>query len=166
MYYRNKSGILLLDKKENLYYYSQQDTFLKKKITAFEAYSKMTADIPLWLRIAFTIRDNISCLAGVKKIHGFSGEYLKKTLSHGDYIDFFKILRIKDDEMCLLSEDVHLSVLISLNIFPDCNNEPSCKITVTASVIIHNFFGKMYMIPVSLTHDIIVKNMLSKVNSP
>ncbi|WP_422641361.1 DUF2867 domain-containing protein [Xenorhabdus beddingii] len=72
---------------------------------------------------------------------------------------------MSDDEMCLLSEDIHLTVLLSLNIFPN-ENYGREGITVTVSVINHNFFGKMYMIPVFLTHDRIVKGMLSRMESP
>ncbi|MDE9453693.1 DUF2867 domain-containing protein [Xenorhabdus bovienii] len=166
MYYRDESCILLLDKKDKLDYYSQQKIFVGNKLTALDVYNKMTKEIPLLLRMSFIIRDNISSLAGVKKIHGFSGENLKETLRDGSYVDFFKIVRISDDEMCLLSKDVHLTVLLSLNVFSNDNHGVGCIITVTASVITHNFFGKMYMIPVSLTHDIIVRSLLSKIKFP
>ncbi|AOM39865.1 DUF2867 domain-containing protein [Xenorhabdus hominickii] len=166
MYYRDKSGFLLLDKKDKLDYYSQQKAFIGNKVTALDVYNKMTQEIPLWLRISFTIRDKISSLSDVKKIHGFSGNNLKETPRDGSYIDFFKIERISDDEMCLLSKDIHLTVLLSLNVFSNNDNGGDYIITVTASVITHNFFGKMYMIPVSLTHDIIVRSMLSKVKFP
>ncbi|MFD0706121.1 DUF2867 domain-containing protein [Photorhabdus luminescens] len=166
MYCRDKFGILLLDKKYKLDYYSQQKAFVGNKVTVLEVYNKMTKEIPLWLRMSFTIRDKISSFAGVKKIHGFSGENFKKELRVGNYVDFFKIVRISDDEMCLLSKDIHLTVLLSLNVFPSDNHGVNCTIIVTASVITHNFFGRMYMIPVSLTHDIIVRSMLSKVKFP
>ncbi|MBD2814872.1 DUF2867 domain-containing protein [Xenorhabdus sp. Flor] len=166
MYYRDETGCLLLDKKDKLDYFSQQNAFIKNKVTALTVYNEMTQKTPLWLRLSFTIRDKISSFAGVKKIHGFSGGHLKETLQDGSHIDFFKIVRISDNEMCLLSKDVHLTVLISLNIFSDDNQVSGCTTTVTASVITHNFFGKMYMIPVSLTHGIIVKSMLSKVKFP
>ncbi|PHM29673.1 DUF2867 domain-containing protein [Xenorhabdus budapestensis] len=166
MYYRDEIGCLFLDKKDKLDYFSQQNAFIKNKVTALTVYNKMTQKTPLWLRLSFTIRDKISSLAGVKKIHGFSGGHLKETLHNGSHIDFFKIVRISDNEMCLLSKDVHLTVLISLNVFSDDNHVNGSTATVTASVITHSFFGKMYMIPVSLTHGIIVKSMLSKVKFP
>ncbi|MDC9588847.1 DUF2867 domain-containing protein [Xenorhabdus sp. XENO-10] len=154
---------MLLDEKDKLDYYSQQKDFIVNKMTALNIYNEMTKEIPLWLRISFNIRDKISSLAGVKKIHGFSGENLKEILRDGNYIDFFKIVCISDDEMCLLSKDIHLAVLISLNVFSNDNHGGGCIVTVTASVITHNFFGKMYMMPVSLTHASIVREMLSKV---
>ncbi|MCG3469191.1 DUF2867 domain-containing protein [Xenorhabdus bovienii] len=163
MYYRDKFGVLLLDKKDNLGYYSQQKIFIENKMTALDVYNQMTQKTPLWLRLSFSIRDKISSLAGLEKIHGFSDENLNKEFHAGSYIDFFKIVRISDDEICLLSKDIHLTVLISLNVFSDDNHKGGCIATVTASVITHNFFGKVYMIPVSLTHGSIVKGMLSKV---
>ncbi|OTA17631.1 hypothetical protein Xvie_01024 [Xenorhabdus vietnamensis] len=163
MYYRDGFGFLLLDKKDKLDYYSQQKAFIDNKVTALNIYNEMTKEIPLWLRMSFNIRDKISSLAGVKKIHGFSGENLKETLQDGDYVDFFKVVHISDDEMCLLSKDIHLAVLISLNVCTNGNHGTGCIVAVTASVITHNFFGKMYMIPVSLTHASIVREMLSKV---
>ncbi|CDH01518.1 DUF2867 domain-containing protein [Xenorhabdus bovienii] len=163
MYYRDESGVLLLDKKDKLRYYSQQEIFIENKMTALDVYNKMTKSIPLWLRMSFSIRDKISSLAGVQKIHGFSGENLNEKLRNGNNVDFFRVVRISDDEMCLLSKDIHLTVLISLNVFSDDNHKVGCTSTVTASVITHNFFGKIYMIPVSLTHGSIVRGMLSKV---
>ncbi|CDG20026.1 KLLA0F24948p [Xenorhabdus poinarii G6] len=163
MYYSDKFGILLLDKKDNLGYYSQQKVFIKNKMTALDVYCQMTQKIPLWLRLSFAIRDKISRLAGVGKIRGFSGGSLNTELHVGSYVDFFKIVRISDDEICLLSKDIHLTVLISLNVFPDNHHKGGYIATVTASVITHNFFGKVYMIPVSLTHGSIVRGMLSKV---
>ncbi|OTA20378.1 hypothetical protein Xbed_01604 [Xenorhabdus beddingii] len=162
MYYRDESGLLLLDEKDKLDYYSQQKTVVENKRTALDVYNEMTKEIPLWLRISFTIRDKISSLAGVKGIHGFSGKNLKETLHDGDYVDFFEIVHISDDEMCLLSKDIHLTVLLSLNISSNEDHGIGYIVTVTASVITHNFFGKMYMIPVSLAHGSIVKSMLSK----
>ncbi|WP_368656193.1 DUF2867 domain-containing protein [Xenorhabdus cabanillasii] len=69
-------------------------------------------------------------------------------------MDFFKIVRISDNEMCLLSKDVYLTVLISLNIFSDDNQVSGCTTTVTASVITHNFFGKMLSTQHSSGYDI------------
>ncbi|PHM37309.1 DUF2867 domain-containing protein [Xenorhabdus innexi] len=163
MYYRDESGFLLLNKKDKLDYYSQQVSFIKNKTTALTIYNEMTNKIPLWIRWSFAIRDKISSLAGVEKIHGFSGGHLKESLCEGSYIDFFKIIHINDDELCLLSEDIHLKVLVSINISPSDNQKRNYKITVTASVITHNYFGKMYMIPVSLAHGIIVNSMLRKI---
>ncbi|PHM40260.1 hypothetical protein Xmau_02016 [Xenorhabdus mauleonii] len=163
MYCRDESGVLLLDEKDKLGYYSQQKVFIEKKITALDVYNKMTNNTPLWLRLSFAIRDKISSLAGVEKIHGFSDKNSDEKYHVGSYIDFFNIIHISDNEMCLLSKDIHLSVMISVNIFLDDNHTIGCVAAVTASVITHNFFGKVYMIPVFLTHAGIVKTMLSKI---
>ncbi|MDX7987723.1 DUF2867 domain-containing protein [Xenorhabdus sp. 12] len=163
MYCRDESGVLLLAKKDKLYYYSQQKVFTVQKVTAIDVYKKMTNGMPLWLRLSFVIRDKISSLAGVEKIHGFSDKNPNEKFHVGSYIDFFEIIHLSDNEMCLLSKDIHLTVMISLNIVPNNNHKIGCIATVTASVITHNFFGKAYMIPVSLTHAGIVRTMLSKV---
>ncbi|PHM59835.1 DUF2867 domain-containing protein [Xenorhabdus sp. KK7.4] len=166
MYYRDEFGFLLLNKKDKLDYYSQQNTFIKNKTTALTVYNEMTKKTPLWIRLSFAIRDKISSLAGVEKINGFSGGHLEENVQEGSSIDFFKIIRISDNELCLLSEDIHLTVLVSLNVLSSNNQGKGDKVTVTASVITHNFFGKMYMIPVSLAHSIIVNSMLRKMTLP
>ncbi|WP_340609819.1 DUF2867 domain-containing protein [Xenorhabdus bharatensis] len=162
MYYRDEFGFLLLNKKDQLDYYSQQHTFIKNKTTALTIYNEMTKKTPLWIRLSFAIRDRISSLAGVEKIHGFSGGHSEENVREGSSVDFFKITHISDDELCLLSEDIHLTVLVSLNILSSDNQKKDDKVTITASVITHNFFGKMYMIPVSFAHSIIVNSMLRK----
>jgi hypothetical protein len=164
MYHRDEFGYLLLNKKDKLNYYDQQVVFIGNKATALVVYNEMTKNQPFWLRISFAIRDKISSLAGVKKINGFSGQRLKNILNEGDYIDFFQIIRISDDELCLEAKDIHLTVLISMNIVANTDqNTGGYNVIVTASVITHNFFGKIYMIPVSLTHGFIVRRSLARV---
>ncbi|MEG0198984.1 MAG: DUF2867 domain-containing protein, partial [Acinetobacter sp.] len=36
------------------------------------------------------------------------------------------------------------------------------EIKITTSVVTYNFFGKIYMLPVSIAHGRIIRNMLKK----
>ncbi|WP_336152095.1 DUF2867 domain-containing protein, partial [Acinetobacter sp. 99] len=77
-------------------------------------------------------------------------------------LDFFDVVKITDKELYLQSTDKHLSVLVALQLQE--HNEQENELTVTTSVITYNLFGKIYMLPVSLVHDLIVKNSLKNLN--
>jgi hypothetical protein len=74
-------------------------------------------------------------------------------------LDFFLIERLEEDMMTLTTRDGHLDVMICIEII-------GSKLTITASVVTHNLFGRLYMIPVAPAHRLIVWLMLRRLLLP
>ncbi len=140
---------------ERLAYFDVRAVPLKRKVSALEAWDlTMSRPIP-GMAFAFKIRDAISSLFGVKKIGGFTGDR-QRTLTVGDKIDFFLIEEISDQVLVLTERDKHLDVMTSVT-------TTDGVLAITSSVITHNLFGQLYMIPVGVAHKIIVNLMLAQV---
>ena len=70
-------------------------------------------------------------------------------------MDFFLIERLEDAMMTLTVRDRHLHVMICIEI-------KGCTVSITASVVTHNLFGRLYMFPVAPAHRLIVWLMLRR----
>ncbi len=114
----------------------------------------MTAEPGLLIRLAFRTRDAISSLFGVKRIGGFSGAR-RETVNAGEQLDFFLVEHSAPDILILTERDRHLDVMICLSI-------TDCVFTITSSVVTHNVFGRIYMLPVGLAHKLIVNSDLRR----
>jgi hypothetical protein len=138
----------------DLDYYDARSVSLPVAITALEAWNIMTAEPGLLLRLAFRTRDAISALFGVKRIDGFSGRQ-RTSVEVGDRLDFFLVEDCAPDRLVLTARDRHLDVMICLSI-------ADRVLTVTASVVTHNCFGRVYMLPVGPAHKLIVNSDLGR----
>ncbi len=140
---------------DRLAYFDVRAVPLKREVTALEAWDlTMSRPIP-GIALAFRLRDAISSLFGVKKIGGFTGDR-QGPLGVGDKIDFFLIEEISDQVLVLTERDKHLDVMTSVT-------TTDGVLAITSSVITHNLFGRIYMIPVGVAHKIIVNLMLAQV---
>ncbi|WP_287912555.1 DUF2867 domain-containing protein [Acinetobacter sp.] len=136
----------------------QDQQCIDKNITASQAYRLMTSTPPIWLKIAFKIRDFLSQhLGGVQPIQGFN-PFVQAPLEQGGKADFFEVIKVSDRELFLQSTDKHLSVLVVLQILP--YNEQKNQLKISTSVVTYNLFGKIYMLPVGMVHGAIVRNLL------
>jgi hypothetical protein len=109
------------------------------------------------LRLAFWLRDAISSRFGVARIDGFSGK--AQTIAKGEKLDFFRVEDLQDDAMVLTARDRHLDVMICVTATPA---GLATDVGITASVITHNAFGRVYMLPVGPAHKLIVRAMLGR----
>ncbi|WP_246658417.1 DUF2867 domain-containing protein [Rhizobium sp. FKY42] len=135
-------------------YYDHQSILLPFAITPLEAWNSATAGPRPILQLAFKIRDMISSGFGVQRIGGFSGSKVE-TVQVGDRLDFFLVEDVTLDRLILTARDRHLDVMICLLI-------KECILSVTASVVTHNAFGRVYMLPVGPVHRFIVKQDLER----
>lgn len=106
------------------------------------------------MRLAFRARDAVSAVFGVKRIGGFSGKR-REAVQAGDRLDFFLVEHSAPDMLVLTERDRHLDVMI-------CISTADRLLTVTASVVTHNTFGRLYMLPVGPAHKLIVANDLRR----
>ncbi|MDX8441963.1 DUF2867 domain-containing protein [Mesorhizobium australafricanum] len=140
--------------RSTLDYYDSQAINVARTITALEAWTIITEQTSPLMRLAFRIRDAISTVFGVRRIEGFSGARWDN-VSVGDHLDFFLVENIQPDILVLTARDRHLDVMT-------CVTTSTDSVSITASVITKNIFGKFYMLPVGLAHRRIVRNSLRK----
>jgi len=92
----------------------------------------------------------------VKRIGGCSGTR-RETVEAGDYLDFFLVEHSAPQMLVLTERDRHLDVMICLSITTDH------VLVVTSSVVTHNAYGRLYMVPVGPAHKLIVNSYLRQV---
>lgn len=137
-----------------LSYFDARAILLPAAISPLEAWRLMTEKpLPL-LGAAFRIRDAVSARFGVKRIGGFSGAP-RDAVQVGDHLDFFLVEHVGPEALVLTERDRHLDVMACLSV-------EGPKLTVTASVVAHNAFGRAYMLPVGPAHKLIVGAMLRR----
>ena len=138
----------------DLAYLDSQSVTLPAPITALEAWRRVMAKPLPGLRWAFWLRDAISARFGVQRIGGFSGAKVGAP-QVGDHLDFFLIEHIDDQVLSLTARDRHLDVMT-------CVTVNGADLAITASVVTHNGFGRLYMLPVAPAHRLIVWAMLRR----
>lgn len=144
----------LIAPRADLVYLDSQSATLPAPITALEAWRRVMAKPLPGLRSAFWLRDAISARFGVRRIGGFSGAKVAAPRV-GDHLDFFLIEHIDDQVLALTVRDRHLDVMT-------CVTVNGTDLAITASVVTHNGFGRLYMIPVAPAHRLIVWAMLRR----
>ncbi|GGU54260.1 hypothetical protein GCM10009504_08970 [Pseudomonas laurentiana] len=138
----------------DLDYYDIKSVLLPVEMTALDAWHIMTAKSGLLMRLAFRARDAISSLFGVRRIGGFSGAR-RETVHAGEKLDFFLVEHCAPDMLVLTERDLHLDVMICLSI-------TDRVFTITSSVVTHNAYGRIYMVPVGLAHKLIVNRHIRR----
>ena len=135
-------------------YHDSRSVLLPVQITALQAWNLMTAEQGPLMRLAFRTRDGISSLFGVKRIGGFSGTR-REAVQAGDYLDFFRVEYSAPEVLVLTERDRHLDVMT-------CVSLVDRELTITSSVVTHNTFGRLYMLPVGPAHKLIVNSYLKR----
>lgn len=154
------NNIALIDEKFD--YLSYQCLNVCKNMTAYEAYKMMTSYQPKWLDRLFRIRDYLGKNIGIQPINGFANlEEGKPDI--GRKVHFFTIIEKKTDTLTLVVRDFHLDVCVSIRIIE--TDDFKDKLYIITSVKNHNFWGKLYMLPVSIIHPYIVKKLFKNINS-
>lgn len=147
--------IPLLAAKEELKFHDVRDMELPKNMTALQAWDEgMQVPIP-FLATAFMIRDKIASWFGVKHIGGFSAERPQREIpvQKGDHLDFFLVEDIQPQLLVMTDRDTHLDVMTCISTFDQ-------RLTITSSVVVHNWFGHAYMLVVGPAHKLIVNAMI------
>jgi len=135
-------------------YFDAQTVDVSQPITAIEAWAIITEQTGPLMRLAFKVRDAVSAMFGVRRIGGFSGSF-RDGVEAGDRLDFFLVERIEPNILVLTARDRHLDVMT-------CVTTGRASVTITASVVTKNAFGRLYMLPVGPAHRAIVSGSLRK----
>ena len=149
-----RASIHTLRPLSELDYHDSRSVLLPVQITALQAWNLMTAEQGPLMRLAFRTRDAISSLFGVKRIGGFSGTR-REAVQAGDCLDFFLVEYSAPEVLVLTERDRHLDVMT-------CVSLADRVLTITSSVVTHNTFGRLYMLPVGPAHKLIVNRYLKR----
>lgn len=151
------NNVRVLGPVSQLDYIDSQSVTCARPVTALEAWNvAMGKPLPL-MRLAFWLRDVVSARFGVRKIGGFSGQRVE-TVAAGDRLDFFTVEHVSDDVLVLTERDRHLDVMTCISCI-------GTMVTITSSVLVHNGFGRAYMLPVGLAHRWIVRATLRRLGA-
>ncbi len=148
------SNARILKAVDELDYFDTQSADLSRELTPLQAWNAIMEDPQPLLRLAFKVRDAVSSRFGVKRIGGFSGE-ASQSVDVGQYLDFFLVEFSDADSLVLTERDRHLDVMT-------CISTKGPTVSITSSVLVHNWFGHAYMIPVGIAHRWIVRGMLRR----
>jgi len=143
----------LLAPVDQLDFFHSRSCTLSRPVSAFKAWEIIRSEPIPFLRQAFWVRDRISALFGVKPIGGISPARAIIP-EKGDRLDFFLVEYISSDVLVLTVRDRHLDVMT-------CISVDEKTVSVTTSVITHNWFGRAYMLPVAPAHGWIVRRSLA-----
>lgn len=147
----------LVAPRSELAYFDAQSLAVPREISALDAWNlAMRKPIP-GMAAAMWLRDRISGLFGVAPIKGFSGTR-RDTAKIGDKLDFFLVEDIATQLLVLTARDRHLDVMTTVTTYDRV-------LTITSSVITHNWFGRAYMLPVGIAHKGIVWWTLRKIKA-
>ena len=131
-------------------------------ICALELYLHVVSQTPCWVNRLMTLRNWLVGLAGLKNLGHLGALGAAKPASEyrvGDRVGIFSLIYLSQDEVLLGDSDKHLDVVLSV-----CK-APLGAVSVTTVVHVHNWLGRLYMLPVTPLHKIIVKTMLKRTAS-
>jgi len=116
---------------------------------------------PAWADKLFEFRNWLVSFIGLKTngtvdnkeelLNNFKGE-------KGERVGLFKVFDKTDEELILGEDDKHLDFRISLMVEEVAGQRK--EITISTTVIFHNWMGKLYFLPVKPFHKLIVPRML------
>lgn len=139
-----------------LAFLDSQSLPLATPLSALEAWNRVMAHPLPFMATAMRIRDMIASRFGVKRINGFSHRRVE-SVQPGARIDFFLVEETTPNCLVLTERDRHLDVMT-------CVTTTDGMLTITSSVVTHNLFGRIYMIPVAPAHRLIVRLMLKRLS--
>jgi hypothetical protein len=136
-------------------------------LDALEQFIRVAQKTPLWIERLMALRNHIVALFGLKDLGGLVQIDPNKKASDyqtGDHVGIFTLISNSPNEVLLGDSEKHLNVIVSLHKQADVT-QSSAIITVTTVVHIHNWLGRLYMIPVKPAHKVIVRAMVRSMGS-
>jgi len=120
---------------------------------------------PPWVNKLMSIRNNAVSALGLKNLGTLSQLDQAKPASAykpGDRVGIFTLIANAPDEVLLGDKDKHLDVVLSVHKAVDLNRG-RVLVTVTTVVHVHNWLGRLYMLPVTPMHRVIAPTVLKAV---
>ena len=133
--------------------------------SALDLYLKTVRQTPAWFNFLMTLRNKVVKCFGLKDLGGINQFNRQKSASQyelGDRVGIFSMIANSTQEVLLADNDKHLRVVLSVYQHPNTNNSPLTTYSVTTVVHIHNWLGKLYLLPVKPMHQFMVPIVFAK----
>ena len=134
-------------------------------LSALGQFLKALQATPPWVNTLMTIRNRVVAALGLKNLGTLSRIDPAKPASAylpGDRVGIFTLIANTADEVLVGDKDKHLNVVLSVHKATE-GNSGRVRVTVTTVVHVHNWFGALYMLPVTPMHRVISKTVLKAV---
>lgn len=160
-----EKSLLKKDRASFDYVDSYQSSFIDKEHTvdAAKIGKLFFSSGPTWADNLFALRNKVVKLFGLKT----SGQISDRqqlldnfTCEKGEQIGLFKVIDKTAQEVVLGEDDKHLNFRVSLLLERLLGDTDKKSLTITTTVKFHNFFGRLYFLPVRPFHKLIVPTML------
>ncbi|MBF5004412.1 DUF2867 domain-containing protein [Diaphorobacter caeni] len=118
---------------------------------------------PDWVERAMDLRNAVVSRLGLKNLGRLGGFDTHKPAADyrvGDAVGIFSLQHVGNDEVVMGDSDRHLDVCVS--VFKSVADR---QLVISTVVHVKNWFGRLYMLPVTPAHQIIVPAMLKKLSS-
>jgi Protein of unknown function (DUF2867) len=128
---------------------------------------RVARSTPTWIDGAMRLRNRLVSLIGLKDLGGLSAVSLSKNATEyrpGDRVGIFTLLSASETEVLLGDSDKHLDVVVSVH-RQQTGSGAQALVTVTTVVRVHNWLGRMYMVPVRPAHRFIARAMVRAIGN-
>lgn len=127
-------------------------------LTPTEIFLRASRTAPAWIGRAMALRNWIVRQIGLKDVGAMSDWTGKAPASYrvGDKLGIFTIMGSAENELLLGIDDSHLDVRVS--VFKLGQSGARCVISTVVRV--HNWIGRVYMVPVGRIHPLVVRAMM------
>lgn len=133
-------------------------------LNPLEQFLRVANNTPAWVDTLMQCRNRLVSLVGLKNLGGLSHIDRAKPASAyqvGERVGIFTLLFQSDTEVLLGDSDKHLDVVVSVHKQAPAP-DGTTVLTVSTVVKVHNWLGRLYMIPVRPAHHFIAKAMVRK----
>ncbi len=133
------------------------------RINAADACKAFFSSGPKWVGTLFILRNKIVALLGLKtaEVPQNRQQLLDRfTCTPGEQLGLFKVLSRMENEVILGEDDKHLDFRISLFMAPHPQDQNTKVLTLSTTVVFHNWLGRLYFLPVKPFHKQIVPALL------
>jgi hypothetical protein len=134
-------------------------------LSALDQFLKAAAATPSWVNQLMSLRNTLVGLVGLKNLGSLPSAQPSHSYRPGQRVGIFTLISATEDEAVLGDSDKHLDV--TLSVFKS-RPEPgsAVMVTVTTVVHVHNLLGRLYMLPVTPLHKLIVPSVMRAVAQP
>lgn len=130
-------------------------------LDALDQYLRVARQTPRWIERLMAIRNRVVSRLGLKDLGGLSQLDPDKGAADyrpGDRVGIFTLMAQSADEVLLGDRDRHLEVVVSVH-KQTAGANGAVVVTVSTVVHVHNWLGRLYMVPVAPAHRVIAQAM-------
>jgi Protein of unknown function (DUF2867) len=127
----------------------------RSELTAMQIYLAVAGKTPPWVDFLMATRNRVVSWVGLKNVGEFASSLgnVPPSPQPGQRIGIFSFVRATPSELVVQDDDKHL--LVQLSILKSPVDGQHDRITISTVVHIHNWLGRLYMLPVGPAHKLI-----------